>query len=262
LSKSREDIARQREEYVVLSNQLIRQGNYDLTAQQLKIILYIISKIRPNDDVYTWYTIRITDLCRCCGIKISESGTYYNRLKTDLKKLTFRSWFSMPDSEWENSISWLGDVGINRGSGEIKVIFNPFMAPLLFHLKENYTQYELQKILTFSSRYSIRVYMLLKSYTYQSKLENNIPHGVTLDLDRLRNALVTKGYEDWRDFHKRVLSVALDEINTRSDDFHVEIETIKDRYNKVAKVKFVFTAADALQSDQARAARENKFSGV
>lgn len=259
MSKADQDVIREREEYVALSNRLIRQGHYDLTAQQMKIIFYIISKIRPTDDVYTWYSIEIRDLCRCCGIRITDSGVYYKRLKTDLKKLTWRSWFSLPDSEWENSISWLGDVAISKGSGLIKVIFNPFMGTFLFQLKENYTQYELQKILTFSSKYTIRVYVLLKSFIYQDKLDRNIPHSILLDLDRLRFSLVARGYEDWRDFYKRILGVALAEINEKSDEFHVEIETIRDRSNKIEKVRFILTAATAEQTDRAKAIRKEKL---
>ena len=113
MSKSREDIARQREEYVVLSNQLIRQGNYDLTAQQLKIILYIISKIRPNDDVYTWYTIRITDLCRCCGlcVQVCPTGALtatYAPEDEDDRRLTKLShdFYDVVD-EWNKGLDWI-----------------------------------------------------------------------------------------------------------------------------------------------------------
>ena len=37
MSKADQDVIREREEYVALSNRLIRQGHYDLTAQQMKI---------------------------------------------------------------------------------------------------------------------------------------------------------------------------------------------------------------------------------
>lgn len=254
------DIVREREEFVVMSNELIRNGQYDLTAQQLKIILYIISKIKPDDDVDTWYSIEIVDLCKCCGINITESGTYYTRLKADLKKLTFRTWFSLPGSDAEYSISWLGDVKISKGTGTVTIIFNPFMAPYLFKLKENYTQYELQKVLTFTSKYSIRMYILLKSFIYEDKLKKNIPQTVTLDIDKFRKSMVPKGYEEWRDFSKRILSVGVEEINAKSDEFHVELDTVKDKFSgKVLKVRFILTAASAEQSDGARKIRKEKL---
>ena len=128
VGKSFAEIAKEREEFVAMSNKIVRGGHFDLTAQQLKIILYIISKIKPDDDVDTWYTIEIVDLCRCCGIKLTGS-TYYTRLKADLKKLTFRKWYPVPNSADEYSLSWLGDVKLSKGSGTFTIIFNPFMGP-------------------------------------------------------------------------------------------------------------------------------------
>ena len=238
VGKSFAEIAKEREEFVAMSNEIVRGGHFDLTAQQLKIILYIISKIKPDDDVDTWYTIEIVDLCRCCGIKLTGS-TYYTRLKADLKKLTFRKWYPVRT---------------------VTIIFNPFMGPYLFQLKENYTQYELLRILTFESKYSIRLYMLLKSYIYLDKLKKNIPQQVTLDVDWLRNSFVPKGYEDWRDFSKRILYVGIEEINEKSDEFHIEMETIKDRKNnRIEKVKFILTPATTEQTDTARKIRKEKL---
>ena len=259
MGKSFAEIAKEREEFVAMSNEIVRGGHFDLTAQQLKIILYIISKIKPDDDVDTWYTIEIVDLCRCCGIKLTGS-TYYTRLKADLKKLTFRKWYPVPNSADEYSLSWLGDVKLSKGSGTVTIIFNPFMGPYLFQLKENYTQYELLRILTFESKYSIRLYMLLKSYIYLDKLKKNIPQQVTLDVDWLRNSFVPKGYEDWRDFSKRILYVGIEEINEKSDEFHIEMETIKDRKNnRIENVKFILTPATTEQTDNARKIRKEKL---
>ena len=62
MARTRTDVVKEREECVVMRNDLIRNTQFDLTAQQMKIILYIISKIMPNDGVDTWYTIEIRDL--------------------------------------------------------------------------------------------------------------------------------------------------------------------------------------------------------
>ena len=260
MARTRTDVVKEREEFVVMRNDLIRNTQFDLTAQQMKIILYIISKIMPNDGVDTWYTIEIRDLCRCCGIKITESGVYYNRLKTDLKKLTWRNWHQLDSSDTEYSISWIGDVKISKGSGTVSIIFNPFMEQYLFMLRENYTQYELQRILTFTSKYSIRLYMLLKSFCYDDKLKRNIPQTITLDLDRLRGSFVNRGYEEWRDFSRRILNVGVSEINEKSDDFHLEMDTVQDKMtNKVVKVKFILTSPSLEQTENARAVRKEKL---
>jgi len=41
------------------------------------------------------------------------------------------------------------------------------IAPYLFNLKEKFTQYQLYNILAMKSAFSVRIYELVKSYTYQ-----------------------------------------------------------------------------------------------
>ena len=53
---SRQKTLADREQYVVKANDLIRKTRYSLTAQQQKIILFAISKIKPDDDITTKYT--------------------------------------------------------------------------------------------------------------------------------------------------------------------------------------------------------------
>jgi predicted transcriptional regulator len=102
--------------------------------------------------------------------------------------------------------------------------------------------------------------MLLKSFCYDDKLKRNIPQTITLDLDRLRGSFVNKGCEEWRDFSRRILNVGVSEINEKSDDFHLEMDTVQDKMtNKVVKVKFILTSPSLEQTENARAVRKEKL---
>ena len=95
---------------VVKANDLIRKTRYNLTTQQQKIVLFAISKIKPNDPPNTRYEIAIDELCEACGIEI-DGGHYYKVIKDDLVKLTTRLWVKMPDKS-EATVSWIGDAEI------------------------------------------------------------------------------------------------------------------------------------------------------
>lgn len=101
------------------------------------------------------------------------------------------------------------------------------MAPYLFQLKAFYTQYPLESILAFHSTYTVRLYELLRSYVYQSKLERGITQTVMIELSELRDNLDVDKYPKWYDFDRYVLAKAVAEINNYSTDIHVSYTTRK-----------------------------------
>lgn len=242
------------DQYVAKSNEMIRHSRYNLTAQQQKIILYAISKIRPEDSSFQWYDISIQDLCRACGVD-AKNGYYYTSIRNDMKKLMNREFGMMPDGS-EISISWIGDVQMKRNDGTIRIIFNPNMRDYLFQLKERYTQYKLENVLCFSKPTTIRLYELIRSYTTQGKLDHGITTDVTLDLDDLRSRLDYNGkYEKWFDFSRFVLKNAIAEINEKNEEMHVEYEPVRvGRF--VQKVHFTISAPSPSEMWAAHSARK------
>ncbi len=246
-----------REQYVVKANDLIRRTRYALTAQQQKIVLFAISKIKPGDDVNTEYTFEIKDFVRACNL---ESGTYYDRIKEDLDALTTRQWCTMPDGA-ERTISWIGDAEIVKNDGTVTITFNKYMQPYLFDLKEKYTQYRLQSILVFRGKYSIRLYEILRSYTTQRALDDNIEKDIMITLEDLRYLLDTQGiYQTWREFNRRVIDPAVKEINNNSEDIHVEYEPMRGEHTRaIEKINFIITQAEKKQKVEAYKKRKEKL---
>lgn len=72
---------------VVKSNDLIQKSRYNLTAQQQKVLLYLISKIQPDDTELKEYEFNIQEFCNVCGID-STSGKNYDDLKKAISELT------------------------------------------------------------------------------------------------------------------------------------------------------------------------------
>ena len=250
-----------RQLYVVKANDLIRKTRYSLTAQQQKILLYAISKIRREDPPETEYEINIEELCEACGIEIDRTGGfYYQAIKRDLKTLHDNSmWVKMPDRS-EVLVSWIQDAAIVPLCGTVYVTFNKRIAPYLFDLKERYTQYRLENVLVFKGKYTIRLYEILRSYTTQKDLDAGREVEAMLSLDELREKLCCSKYPRWAEFNRNVIGRAVDEINACNDEINVSYDVYKTG-KFVTKVNFIISSPRVKQMLQARHNKRQRLEG-
>jgi len=223
----KENLIQIRTHRIVKSNDIIQKARFQLTVQEQKIILYLISKIKPNDKDFKANAFNIVDFCKVCGIDTHSGKTYANLRKT-IKNLSDKSLWVKTDGK-EILYRWINDAVIDKDSGVIQIQFHDRMKPFLLELKSNFTQYELLYILAMQSQYGIRLYETLKSYEFRKE--------IIFGLDELRDILMAEKYEFYGDFRKRAVVPAIREINDLSD-INVKYEPIKDG-KKVIKIKFL-----------------------
>lgn len=224
------DITKKQSYYVVKDNALIQRTRYSLTTQQQKLLLFMISKIKPHSDWNTVYSMTVKEFCQCCEID-TKNGANYSYIKNSLKQIADKSmWFSYRSGR-EVLLRWLSRVCINKNSGVIEYTFHPDMLPYLLDLRECYTQYSLENILPMKSSFSIRLYEILRSY---ANLDNPV---VSFSIDELRKkmGLEDKQYPRFSNFKQTVLDVAIDEIYLRTDIWaEYKLEKVNSRsYNKI-----------------------------
>ena len=206
---SRMDIVERRSYQVVKANQIIQQARYDLTLKELKLLGYLISQVKPNDAPGKFYALSIKEYCAVRGI--DSSGKNYDAVKKGLKALRDKSFWLQREDGSEVTVGWLGKAEINRGSGKIRVQFDSDLQKYITVLQGNYTQYELLATLPMKSAYSIRLYELLKSYSFNHK-------EVTITIDELKEKAGCGGlYSEYRDLRRKVIEVAIKEINLYTD---------------------------------------------
>lgn len=199
-----------RHNIVVKSNKLIQRSRFSLTAQQQKILLYIISLIEPFDEDFKEYEFKITEFCKVCGLE--THGDMYSLLKAQIKAISDKSlWIELADGA-ETLVRWIEKPYINKGDGTIKIRMDRDMKPYLLQIREHFTQYELIHTLNFKSKYSIQLYEYLKSIHY-NKFE---PYTQILDIEKFKKILGNT-YADFKGFHTRALKPAQKEINEYSD---------------------------------------------
>lgn len=242
----------ERDRLVVKSNDLIQKSRFSLTVQQQRVILYLISKIGYGDEDFKEYEFDIKDFCRVCGL-YDESGKHYSELKRQVKAIRDKSmWIEISEGE-EVLLSWLDGARISRNSGKIKVRLNEDMKPYLLQLRNNFTQYEIANVLCMRSKYSIRLYELVKSIHFH-ELETYVR---TFTVEELRKRLDANTYSRFCNFNQRVLKPAVQEVNTFTDK-DVSYEPIKNG-KKVETIEMTIKTKSAVDRLKTRIMIDEKL---
>ena len=195
--------------FVAKSNELIQQSRFSMTVQQNKIMLYLISKIKPMDIGDEVYSVSIREFCKVCNIDYN-SGKNYADAKKAIKAIADKSvWVKQEDGS-EVLLRWLNRVKLNRETNCFEITFHEDMLPYLYDLQSRYTRYCFNNVLTMKSKYGIRLYELLKSYQFMKK-------EISFTIEELKKRLDAEGYKRYPDFRRFVLEKAIEDINECSD---------------------------------------------
>lgn len=209
---------------VVKHNKLVNNTRYNLSMQEQKIILYLIASIKPDATELEPVQFSIIDFCNLAEIK--EPKGHYTDIKRYCDGLLSKR-FSIEDEDKILCLNWMSFVEVSKNSGTVEMQLNSKLIPYLLNIRNNFTKYELYYILRFKSKYSIRLYELFKSYEFTRKVE--------IDIDDLQKML-DSNYERFYDFKRKVIEVALREIN-KETDINVDVEYIK-QGRSYKKIKF------------------------
>lgn len=238
-----------REYEVVKSNELIQRTRYTFTPQQQKALLYAISQLKPDQKEFEYQLFDIGEFCEICGID-RYSGTNHKDLKDALQGLRDKSmWVTTPDG-CETLLAWFSNVKIQSKTGKVGIRFDEEMKPYLLDLKGRYTKYKLIYTLGMKSKYSIRLYELLKSLDHCKDV-------ISFDLDYFKERMGAE-YTRWVDVRRFVVEPALKEINELTD-LNINFDVIK-KGRAVHKIKFTIAQKkDFIEQIQTRANIEKRL---
>ena len=232
---------------VTKANDLIQKSRFNLSLQQQKIVLYLISQISPADDDLKTYSFSIPEFWRVCGID-DQSGKNHMALKAALKEIRDKSlWVTLPDGR-ETTLAWIEKASIISKSGVVKVKLDEDMKPYLLQLRGSFTSYELVYTLHFKSKYTIRLYELIKSLHFRDLDEYTTR---IYSVDELRRLLDAEHYAEYRDFKRKALVPAINEINEFSDKT-VSYDEAEKQGRKVLGIKFRIGTKDVLDRLEVR----------
>lgn len=215
--EDKKTVEQQRKMLVYKSNDLIQKSRFDLTLQEQKLILYLISKIQPQDDDFKFYEFDLKELCNL--LLIQTAGKNYENFKKSIESLHKKNiWI---DTETSHIlVHWIETVKITKGDTKVSIKLNAELKPYLLHLKEYFTSYVLEEIIYLNSIYAIRLYELLFSYKNKNEL--------IISVDELKQKFgIENKYKTIQHFKTKVLDKAIEEINEKTT-LSVSYTTIKE----------------------------------
>ncbi len=199
-------------------------------------------------------------------LNVSGNGLYENLNKASAE-LTGKS-IGITD-ETSHTFTYIAVVTAATFSGGVfSIEYNKKLNNYLKNLNSSFTLLDLSTMLSFKSNYSFRLCEYLKSRAYSPKGINIKEYSIQVSLAELKLILgvinadqpsirrylnnkdnpnfeeaveqaADQQFKDFRDFKKRVMQPAIDEINKKSD-MDIEVEYLKAGYGgKVKSLKFI-----------------------
>ena len=254
-------------ELVVKSNRLV-EASYRLGLNEQRIILYAICRCREEEKgLFPDLPVTITAESFAKQFPSIDKTNVYRQLKEAMDALYERS-VTIQDIDPASGHArvkktrWVSEAAYVDGAGNVQVIFTPEVIKYITRLETEFTSYQLEKVGHMTSAHAVRIYELLAQHR---EIGNR-----TLNLKWLRETLqiAADEYKLTADFIKRVLDVAVDQINKHSDltvsykpvktgraitDFAFKIKD-KDR-----KPKGAGTPSDQVYRDQLEAAGQQRI---
>jgi plasmid replication initiation protein len=202
-------------ELVVKSNRLI-EASYRLgTVEQRIVLLSIVLARETGQGLNAVDFVSITAADYAKHYKEKDLNNAYRDLRAASRTLFDRE-FILHDKRLETGkdrvtwYRWVSAASYIDGDGVIQLQFSPIVVSYITRLESEFTKYDLENIAGMTSSYAIRLYELLKQWGSVGQRE--------IELEWFKKALmVDDDYPRLFDFKKRVLDVALSQINEFSD---------------------------------------------
>ena len=222
-----------------------------LSLAEIRLIqVGIIDSRDKNQGLSSDKPLRIESSRYAEAFGVTRQTAYEVMLSAE--KTLFERQFSFID-EYNDKVKtrWISQAKYIKGKGAIEIIFTPAVVKEITRIdgKEDFfTQYLLRQTATLNSVYSVRLYELIAQW----RSAKNTPV-FELEIFRGQLGLGVTDYKKMNDFKKRVLDLAVNEINDKTD-LKVEYENVKEG-RKIIGFKFTVREKPKPKSKPAADAR-------
>jgi plasmid replication initiation protein len=215
-------------EYLVTkSNYFIMNSSYDLSLEEQKIILTLASMVQPNDEEFKPYKFKINDFIELLGVENQAKYTEIPKITKELMKKVFE----IHEGNKLIQTAWLSGAVYEKGTGYVELTFSPYLKPYMLKLNSMFTKYKLANVLSMRSKYSPRIYEILKCNEFKKQ------GYVEIEVEDLRKLLKADNiYPLYADFKRFILMQTQKELKKISD-ISFDFEEVKTG-RKVTSIKF------------------------
>lgn len=201
---------------VIYKDNNLIEASYALTLSEQRLILVAIIAAREMEKELTadtLITIHASEYMQHFNLGRQSAYEALQSACDNLfeRRLTYKATDAVTGKQGIYKSRWVSKVGYIKEAANVQLIFAPDILPLFIKLEEKFTKYELKQISQLTSVYAIRLYELLIRWRSTGKLY--------ISIYELRDKLGLSDdeYVKMGDFKKRVLSVAVDQINKYTD---------------------------------------------
>ena len=204
---------------VVKHNDLVN-AKYNLNLSEQKVLLYAVSRIDTSKEQFNIIEFDIKEFTELLGKEETKSKRY-DEIRKIVRSLRAKEIILIDDKGEEFYAGWLANVKIAPKTGKIRLKFDDDLIPYLLRLKERFTRYELKNVIYLESKYSIRLYEMMKQVEYRKHRQFTINE--FKDILQLGDM-----YSRFYDLEKRVIIPAIEEINEQKEtDIIIDYEVIR-----------------------------------
>ena len=198
---------------VVKDNALI-DASFNLSLVEQRLMLLAIVEAREIQDLTpdTPIEIKASSYREQYNTDSSEA---YKQLSEATKQLFNRQFSYIDKYKGDDAITvsrWLNEATYINNKGTVVIYLNRNVISMISRLEANFTKYLLEQVSDFKSQYSIRLYELLIKY-------KDVGNSKKYTIEEIRSLLGigVNEYKVLADFKKRVLDLAVKEINDKTD---------------------------------------------
>ena len=203
-------------ELVVKDNALINASyNLDTTEQRL-ILLAIVQarELSKGIDANTPLEVHAQHYMKQFKV---ERHAAYEALKNAAnslfeRKFSYKGIHEATQKEKIIKSRWVSKIAYVDTAGILELVFAPDVIPLITQLEQSFTSYELKQISSWSSKYAIRLYELVIQWRSVGKTPL-----FQIEDFRFKLGLGSDEYQIMGNFKKKVLDLALTQINEKTD---------------------------------------------
>jgi hypothetical protein len=230
--------------FVIKSNALI-EGRYRLSLQESHVVLWLLTKIEPDDEDFKIHKLKIDEFSSLVGLKADGQYGELQKITENLMKRILR--IHQPETNGTLQVAWLSSARYQNSKGYVLLEFSPQLKPYLLQLKNHFTKINIADTLKLKSVYSMRVFELLVQYESIGKR--------TTTIENLRSwcGLLPSEYQFYADVKRRVIERAKTEINAKTE---YEIDYTETKENrKVVGLEWTIKKKTHFEKSQEEKAR-------
>ena len=226
---------------VVKDNALI-EASYSLGTVEQRILLLAILVARENNTTIERDKELTIHASKYSEVFNVDKKAGYEALKSGVQGLLnanfgYRVKDKVVYSNWVDTIAYIDNKAV------IEVIFTTKVVAFISELERRFTAYDINQVANLKNRYAIRLYESLIQYRGTGKLN------ISLTDLRLRLGVVDDEYYQMSMFKKRVLDLAVSQINEHTD-ITVKYEQVKTG-RTIVSFKFSFKQKPSKATAQA-----------